>query len=350
MVYAKKAGAAVMDHRGRSTKGHRRPFPGGYCILVVWICVFGQAWSAPFDLIVCGSGGEVEYEERFADWGGRLKRVLVEDLGHRSENVRLLVETGEDADGRSDLSAIRAAFEGLGKQVGERDDLFVYLIGHGSFRRKVAKLNIPGADLSADELDGLLSGISARRIVVVNGASASAAFINTLSGNGRIICTSTKSVDERYATQFMEYFIQALEEESADQNRDDRISVLEACQQAASLAEAWYMGAGLLSTEHGLLDDNGDGLGSRLLEGPEKERRRRSAEDGKLAANCFLKDFQFPPGASPEMIEAYRTILQEVERLVQKKTEVAPDVYDRDLEALLVKAARLHRRLRMVKQ
>ncbi|MCZ6633314.1 MAG: hypothetical protein O7G87_07905, partial [bacterium] len=222
---------------------------------MIWICVLanGQAWSAPFDLIVCGSGGEVEYQERFVDWGGRLKRVLVEDLGHRSENVRLLTESGEDADGKSDLSEIRAAFQRLGKQVGERDDLFVYLIGHGSFRRKVAKLNIPGADLSADELDGLLTGVSARRIVVVNGASASAAFINALSGDGRIICTSTKSVDERYATQFMEYFIQALEEESADQNRDDRISVLEACQQAASLTEAWYMGAGLLATEHGLL-------------------------------------------------------------------------------------------------
>jgi hypothetical protein len=139
----------------------------------------------------------------------------------------------------------------------------------------------------------------------------------------------------------MEYFIQALEDGSADQNRDDRISVLEICQQASSLTQAWYTGEGLIATEHALLDDNGDGLGSRLpLTGA------ADAGDGALAGRCYLKDFQFPAGASTELIDAYRTSLREIEVFIAGKPEGGGDAYYTRLEALLVRAARLHREIR----
>ena len=316
------------------------------CLLAIWtlVCGAGGVWGAPFDLIVCGSGGEEGYRARFAGWGGRLRKVLVEDLKHPVENVRLLTESGGGAAGVSSLKNIGAAIERVAQRVTERDDLFVYLIGHGSYRRRTAKLNIPGADLSAGDLETMLKRVGAGRIVVVNAASASAAFINVLSSEGRIVCTSTKSVEERNATRFMDAFIQALEEGSADQNRDGRVSVLEACQQAASLTQAWYTGEGLIATEHALLDDNGDGLGSRLplVQGSGEGQ----AVDGALAERCYLKDFQFPPGTSAELIDAYRAALQDVEAFIRQKPEGGGDGYASQLEALLVKAARIHRKIR----
>lgn len=306
----------------------------------------GLGWAAPFDLILCGSGGEPQYQTRFADWGMRLKRVLVEDHAHHVDNVRLLTESGENADGNSDLETIRSVFEVFGQTMQPTDDLFVVLVGHGSYRQRVAKLNIPGPDLSAADLDAWLHGLPAQRTVVINGASASAAFINVLSGRGRIVCTSTKSVEERYATQFMEYFIQALEEDSADQNRDGRISVLEACQQAASLTDAWYLSEGLIATEHALLDDNGDGLGSRLSTDLGRRASQTPIEDGEQAAACFLRDYQFPAGASAQQVDAYQAALQEVEQLIQRKADTKSDAYYRELEVLLIRAARLHRQIR----
>ncbi len=314
------------------------------CTLVIWAFVWnaGQAWPAPFDLIVCGSGGDEEYSARFSEWGERLRKVLVEGLNHPEESVRLLTESGADEAGVSSLEGIRAAIGQYAQRVTERDVLFLYLIGHGNYRRGAAKLNIPGPDLSADDLAIMLEEVSAGRIVVVNAASTSAAFINVLSGDGRIICTSTKSVEERNTTRFMAFFIQALEEGSADQNRDDRVSVLEICQQASSLTQAGYAGEGLIATEHALLDDNGDGLGSRLPLAP----AAGEGSDGGLAADCYLKDFQFPAGTSNELIDAYRTALREVEAFIAGKPEGGGDAYYARLETLLVKAARLHRKIR----
>ena len=97
-------------------------------------------------------------------------------------------------------------FRSLSERVMPGDDVFVFLIGHGSYRRQVGKLNIPGADLTAEDLDGFLRSLSAGRIIVVNSASMSAPFVNALSRDGRIICASTRSTDQRNATQFMRFF------------------------------------------------------------------------------------------------------------------------------------------------
>lgn len=112
-----------------------------------------------------------------------------------------------------------------------------------------------------------------------------------------MVCAASKSVDEKNATEFMEYFIQAIEDGSADQDRDERISLLEACRQAAALTDAYYMGRGLIATEHALIDDNGDGQGTRLAgdlqsgaaaETPAADTNDR--RDGALAEQCFLKE------------------------------------------------------------
>lgn len=303
-------------------------------LLTLWC---GAAGAEPFDLIVCGSGSQEEYRARFAEWGERLRAALVDEMHHAAKNVYLLTESSPTTP--SSLGNVAATIGQFARRLAADDRLFVYLIGHGSFRDGIAKLNLPGSDLSAGALDSLLRELTVERIVVVNAASASAAFINVLSGPGRIICTSTRSAEERNATWFAEYLIQALEEGSADQNRDERISVLEACRQAAVLTQARYAGENLIATEHALLDDDGDGLGLRLpLDG--------MSADGALAGGTYLKDFYFPPDTPAQLVEEYRAAVDQVEAFLRKKGEMEEEEYYRSLEDLLVRAARLNREIR----
>jgi hypothetical protein len=340
-----------------------RPFSVAHRLLLIAYCLsisFAPAARADsFDVIISGKGGEQEYALRFAEWGLRLKKVLVESLGHPAENVILLTDppgdTPLDRTRPSRLEDIRKAIEASAARVTPRDNLFIYLIGHGSFQAGESKLNIDGPDLSAADLKSFLENIQARRVVVVNAASASAGFVNALSADGRIVCTSTRDVDERNATDFMEYFIAGLEDGSADQDRDERISILEAAQQAAALTAASYTGRGLLLTEHALIDDNGDGLGTRLplgaADAPERGRAGQAAAatnsplDGAAAASCYLKDFIFPPSVPKELVDAYLAALDEVEQLKRNKSQLEAADYRAQLETLLIKAARLNREI-----
>ncbi len=307
-------------------------------IFPIWVLMLAQANAAVFDVIISGSGGEDAYSERFDAWGQRLRRVLIDRCDHPAANVLLVNETGENADGNSSIKGIRNVFRSLSERVTPGDDVFVFLIGHGSYRRQVGKLNIPGVDLTAEDLDGFLKMLSAQRIIVVNSASMSAPFVNVLSRDGRIICASTRSTDQRNATQFMRFFVQALEDGSADQNRDDRISVLEICTQASSLTDAWFLSEGLIATENAILDDDGDGLGTRLSD--------VGAGDGMLADRCFLRNFRIPKGASPALVAAYGKAIDEVQALVKKKATMDSAAYYQLLERELVKAAKLNREIK----
>jgi hypothetical protein len=325
----------------------------------------GSANAASRHLILCGSGGEEPYISQFREWGERLRAALVDRLGHAAENVHLLVEPiegdGEDAPGATSLEAIRELFARVAADVEFDDDVFVYLIGHGSYLGRVSRFNIPGPDLDAAEFNALLGAVPVRRAVVINSTSRSAGFVNELSGPGRIVLAATRTVNQRNATRFMEFFILGLEEGSADTNRDERISVLEVCELAATMTETWYLGEGLLATEASILDDNGDGRGTRLpILAAETERAERGSRggrgggnsgppavlDGDLAALCYIKDFSFPDSVPQELVERYTRALDAIGELKLRKFQMTTDDYYAALEELLVEAARANRDIR----
>lgn len=309
--------------------------------------------ATPYTLILCGSGGEEAYTKKFTDWGLRLRKVLTTKFGYDAPSIALLTEQpqGEGSPGpTTTLESIRAAFTEAAPKISPERDLLIILIGHGSYLRQISKFEIPGPDLSAEELNSLINSVHARRTAVVDSASCSAGFINVLSGPNRIICSATKSTNERNATSFMEYFIQALEEGSADLNRDDRISVLEACRQGATLTASWYEGEGLIATEHALLDDNGDGLGTRLADFGDPDTAPapgvKTNPDGAFAETFFVKDFSFPSSVPKELVDRYLAALDKIAALKREKATMEPPKYHADLEALLVEAAKANRAIR----
>lgn len=307
-------------------------------LLGVLLCFSPTTHADSVHLILCGAGGEADYSERFVDWGSRLRETLTNELHVSPEKVLILTE--QDAT-KISLESIRATMQEISDGLSSaQTDLYIYFIGHGSYLRKVSKFNIPGPDLTASEMHNLIKGIPARRVIVINGTASSAGFINKLSGRDRIICTATKSVDEKNATEFIEHFIKALEDGSADQDRDERISVIEACSRAAELTAAWYLEKGLIATEHGLLDDNGDGLGTRL------PITKHGDGDGMLASSTFLRDYAFPAHVPKDLIARYLDALSSVEKLKSEKEQMDVEKYYDELETLLVKAAKANRQIR----
>ncbi len=321
-------------------------------ILMLFIILFAMLPNAggakTTILIIGGSGGIEDYQQKFTSWGARLKHVLTVKLGHPEENVCWMAERSESIetpDRETSLFHIRSEFNELESKMTDVDDLFVFLTGHGSSLRNEPKFQIPGPDLTAGELNRLVSRVNARRTAVIDTSSSSAGFINILSVPGRIVCTAVKNVNERNAPEFMEFLLQGLEDGSADTNRDGRISILEACGQAASLTDAWYTGEGNLATEHALMDDNGDGRGTRLpivLNESESD----PGSDGHNAANCFLKEHSFSPDTPPELIKHYLSVLETIGAWKKQKNGMDGKDYYAQLEALLIEAAKAHRAIR----
>ena len=141
-------------------------------------------------------------------------------------------------------------------------------------------------------------------MTVAHLGSASGAFVPALSAPGRVILAAS-AAHETNETRFAEHFIAAFSNEDsgggADRNKDGRLSALEAFDFARLGVEREYDERGLLRTEHPLLDDNGDGVGSL-------DPAAAPGSDGVLAARRSLlfrtaeaAGEAAPEGADPEL-------------------------------------------------
>ena len=290
--------------------------------------------------VVVGLAGEAEHGEAFRRWAGTLVDHATTRLGVPRERVVYLADQPEQdttrATGKSTKDAIHKTLISMASAAGPDDTVFIVLIGHGTFDGKIAKFNLPGPDMTAAEFAPLLARFKSRKVVFVNTASASAPFVEALSGKGRTIVTATRSGAEKFATLFGGYFIDALAGETADADKNRRISVLEAFNAAKADVARAYEKQGIMVTEHPMLDDGGDGEGSMepSLDG----------KDGRIAAIVSLGT---PVSArattdDPKLRQLYEQRLaleQRVEALKLMKGSMAPDKYAADLEKALTDLA-----------
>jgi len=140
-------------------------------------------------------------------------------------------------------------------------ELWLVLLGHGTFDGKEAKFNLRGSDLSAAELASLLQPFR-RPMAIINCAASSGPFIKALSATNRVVITATKSGHEQNYARFGQFISEAISNPQADLDKDGQTSLLEAFLAASSHVAEFYKSEGRLATEHALLDDNGDGLGT----------------------------------------------------------------------------------------
>jgi hypothetical protein len=250
--------------------------------------------------------------------------------------------------GRSSRENVQKALGTLAQTTAPGDLVFILLIGHGGAQGGESRFNLPGPDMTAADFAPLLAALAGRQVVFVNTASASGDFVKALSAKGRTIVTATKSAMERNQTEFPSYFVQAFSEDGADADKDQRVSVLEAFTYARREVERFYEKGHLLLTEHAILDDNGDGVGSAVPD--------PATGDGRVARTLFLgggdesaADGAASAAADPRVADLRRqrrALEQEIGALKARKDAMAPAQYEEELEKLLLELARRDAALR----
>jgi hypothetical protein len=306
-------------------------------MFLVALGIAGPAFAqATHMLIVVGLAGTPEHGELFKKWGTTLAETASQKLGVDRNNVTLLT------DAAATRAAVAKAVDTLAANAGPDDTVVVVLFGHGTFAANVAKFNLPGPDMAPADFAPLLAKLRSKRLVFVNTASASGPFVEGLSGPGRVIVAATRTGDEKYATLFGGPFVDAFSTESADADRDGKVSILEAFEYARKAVAASYVREGLLPTEHALLDDNGDKQGSM--------EPARQAKDGQSAAMIAIGSLKQQALPADEKVRALYLERQQIERRVEAlkllKSGMEPEKYAAELERLATELALKSRQIR----
>ena len=316
-------------------------------MLVVWFGLFAGCAAAVAEeryvLIVSGASGAPEYGAKFSAWTTELANTLTHRFNLDASRLVVLSDT-DDAASASTSANVRGALASFQRRMTRDDVLLVVLIGHGTFDGIDAKFNLVGPDLEAGEWASLLEPLPGR-VVFVNPTAASFPFLARLAGPRRVVITATDSPAQRYQTVFPEYFIKAFADESADLDKDGRVSIWEAFAAASLGVRRHYQQRGQLATERALLDDRGDGIGGEAA---------KPGENGSLASRIFL-DVPIP-GAAPtdevllKLLQRKSMLEIEVEELKIRKTFLPAGEYAAEFERLMIELARVSQELRLRSQ
>jgi hypothetical protein len=288
-------------------------------------------------LVVVGAPGEEEYGKNFEQWA-----KLWEKAGHEAGAKQIVVGLDKSNE-PSDLTRVQRVLQEEPKE--SPNELWLVLIGHGTFDGKEAKFNLRGPDLSAAELAAGLQPFR-RPVAVINCASSSGPFINKLSGPGRVVIAATRSGFEQNYARFGQYIAEAVTDPKADLDKDGQTSLLEAFLMASRRVAEFYDTEGRLATEHALLDDNGDGLGTPA-DWFRGIRAVKKAKDGATLDGLRAHQFHLVRGEQeqkmPPTVRAKRDELElSIAQLRETKAQMTEEEYYRRLEPLLVELAKLY--------
>jgi hypothetical protein len=262
------------------------------------------AWAGTYVVTVAGLGGEPDYEQRFEGNAKDLDRVFKSE----GDQFHEFTISGSDAT-KAHLTQVLGQVAGAAKA---DDDFVLILIGHGSFDGFEYKFNLVGPDITGDDLAELCDKIPSKRQLIVNTTSASGGSIIPLQRAGRAVIAATKSGTEKNATIFARYFVEALQDPTADTNKDDSISALEAYVYASKKTGDFYDSEKQLATEHAVFEDTGKGDAVR-------EASPQTAE-GLMLSNFTLVRLGTDQAAAND--PAKRALLAQKEDLEQKIDEL----------------------------
>jgi len=220
--------------------------------------------------------------------------------------------------------------------------LWLVLIGHGTFDGRESKLSAAGPDFDVKQLAGWLKPLK-QEVAIIHTTSASGGFLKALSGKNRIVITATKSPDEVFYARFGEYFAEAIRGlAEADLDQDKQVSLLEAFRHASKAADTFYENEGRLATEHALIEDNGDGIGTRREVLEAAAAPSGSTLDGERAAQLVLvlseeeKQFTDAQRATRDRLE------RDLKTLQEQRSKLGDDAYYQKLETLLLELGKVY--------
>src|SRR5262245_11762537 len=276
-------------------------------------------------LILRGVAGDEEHEQKFEKWTSATSKALVDKFGFSADRV-IVLTAQKTAQGE-----IQKAFASLKQQLKPLDTFFLFFIGHGSGEDGNYKFNISGPDYTADDYNKLLGTLTVGRIVIVAATPASGASMEKFAGKNRVVVTATRSGQEGNDIVFYDYFLEALQNSAADEDKDQKISVWEAFKYASSGVERFYKEEGRLATEHPQISDNGG------------EKVASTAKEVPLMARSTSFTVDRPTVSSNPRVQALlnekKEIEQKIESLRVTKDAIPEADYEKTMEELLVQLA-----------
>jgi hypothetical protein len=201
------------------------------------------------------------------------------------ERLSVLVDKKSAAlkgSGISTAENLKEQMEKFAASVNSKDRFIFYYTGQANVVSDTLRLNLPGPDITHEQLAELINPIKVSSMLIVLDCPGAGLAVKALTGQDRIIigaCTA----EQHYSTKFSEYFVPALSDKSSDVNGDGRISLLEAFTSASKSIDDFYRQQSLLTTETPVLEDNADGVASR-----QPWRFEQNNTDGLAASRFFL--------------------------------------------------------------
>ena len=304
--------------------------PAVFFLLLVPV-VSTVAFADSSALILRGVAGSPEHEQKFEKWTAGTSKALVDKFGFSQDRVLVLT------DKRTAQAEIQKAFGTLKQQLKPLDTFFLFLIGHGSGEGDY-KFNISGPDFTTEDYNKLLSTLSVGRVVIVAATPSSGASLEKFGGKNRVVVTATRSGSEGNDIVFYDYFLEALQSPSADEDKDQKVSVWEAFKYGVAGTERFYKEEGRLATEHPQISDNGS------------EKTDAKAKEPPLLARSTSFVVDRPIVSSDPKLQALFTQRKELEQKIESlrinKVALPAAEYDKLLEELLVQLALKNQEIR----
>ena len=299
---------------------------------LAWALAVRPASAEAYFLTVAGLGGEPDYEREFSALAADLDRTL------KGPEAHVYTLSGEDAS-RAQLIHTLQLIAGLAQPA---DEFVLILIGHGSFDGIDYKFNLVGPDISAAALAGLCNRIAAKRQLIINTTSASGGSIAVLARGGRAVIAATKSGTEKNATIFARYFVDALQDPTADLDKNDAISALEAFEYATAKTAAFYEAQKRLATEHAVFVDSPHAAPVR-------------AASTQTGAGRFLSSLVLvrlgaarTAAADPakrQLLDQKEQLERRIDTLKYQRAAMSAEDYKRELTDALVQLAKIEQQL-----
>ena len=280
----------------------------------VLLAIASPAFATNFFLTVAGLGGEPDYEQRFALLATDMDKIL--RAGGGTDRV---IETLKGPDATK--AKFEAALGRIASQAKAADVVVLMMIGHGTFDGTEYKFNLHGPDISGTELATQLNRIPATRQLVVDMTSASGGVTAALKKDGRTVITATKSGTEKNATIFARFWVESLRDPTADTDKNEIISALEAFRYAQTKTAAFFTEQKRLATEHAQLED-----------------QQRAAAFPLLRFGSAAAAINDP--AKRELVSKKEDIENKIDALKYQKDLMAPDDYKRQIATLLLELAK----------
>ena len=303
--------------------------------MLSWCVLLGcaRAWAGTYYVTVAGLGGEPDYEQRFTANAMDLDKIFKSAVG-----AHVWTLTGK----QSTKAKLTEVMGEAARDAKPEDDLVVTLIGHGSFDGVEYKFNLVGPDISAAELAGLCDKVVAKRQLIVDTSSASGGAVPVLERSGRAVIVATKSGTEKNATVFARYWVEALQDPTADTDKSDSISAMEAFAFADRKTAEFYTSQKRLATEHPEFEDTGkgDAVRAKPSEGREGALMATITVVRIGAAQAAMND-----PAKRDLMAKKEELEQKIDGLKYEKAAMEPGEYKKELTAALVELAKVQAEL-----